>query len=167
LTDRNIFNRKYTEFNPGSTSVWLVNGAGVTTSASSTQSFTAGDNLIQGEVVYVSGTYVLPASAASGVDPALYNPIGITAASAGYSSGVAVVLDDIAVIGAANLTGAVSLVPGQYYYLSKYAGQLTPFSSASGTVSNADGYAVQVQMGLALSSTELQVEIESPITLFP
>jgi hypothetical protein len=78
-----------------------------------------------------------------------------------------VVLDDIAVVSAANLTGAVSLVPGQYYYLSKYAGQLTPFSSASGTVSNADGYAVQVQMGLALSSTELQVEIESPITLFP
>jgi hypothetical protein len=157
VTDRNIFNRRYTDFTPGGTQVWLVNGAGVTTSAPSTQTFTAGDNLIQGQVVYVSGTYVLPASAASGVAATQYNAIGITAASAGVTSGVAVNLDDIAVIGSSNLTGEQTLTPGQYYYLSKFTGQLTKFATASGTVSASGGYAALVNLGVALSTTELSI----------
>lgn len=165
MTDRAIFNRRYTSFTPGSTEVWLANGAGVTTTLSSTQEFTAGSNLIQGEVVYVSGTYVLPASAASGVAPEVYNAIGITAASAGVSSGVAVNLDDIAVVGDANITAEAALVPGQYYYLSKYDGQLTRYATASGEVTAASGYAALVNVGLALSTTEIQVEIEAPVVL--
>ena len=90
MTERAIFNRKYTDFTPGGTQVWLVNGAGVTTSAASTQDFTAGANLIQGEVVYVSGVYALPASAASGVSSDQYQAIGITAAAASASSAAAV-----------------------------------------------------------------------------
>lgn len=164
--DRAIFNRRYTDFTPGTTQVWLANGAGVTTDLSSTQEFTAGDNLDQGTVVYVSGTYVLPASAASGVAAEQYNAIGITAASAGVTSGVAVNLDDIAVVSSANLTGETSLTPGQYYYLSKYTGQLTRFSTASGTVTAASGYAALVNLGLALSSTELHLEIQPPVDLF-
>lgn len=164
--DRAIFNRRYTDFTPGNTQVWLVNGAGVTTTPSSTQEFTAGSNLIQGQVVYVSGTYVLPASAASGVAPEVYNAIGITAASAGVSSGVAVNLDDIAIVSSANITGETALVPGQYYFLSKYSGQLTRYSTASGTVTASGGYAASVTVGLALSASELQVEIGSPSILY-
>jgi hypothetical protein len=165
VTERAIFNRKYTDFTPGGTQVWLINGAGVTTNAVSTQTFTAGSNLIQGQVVYVSGVYALPATAASGVDPAWYQAIGITAASAGVSSGVTVNLDDIAVVSADNITAESSLTPGQYYYLSKYTGQLVKYLTASGTVTASGGYAALVLVGKALSSSEIHVEIEPPVTL--
>jgi hypothetical protein len=164
--DRAIFNRRYTDFTPGTTQVWLANGAGVTTGLSSTQNFTAGANLAQGTVVYVSGTYVLPATAASGVAEAQYNAIGVTAESAGVTSGVAVNLDDIAVVGSSNLTGETSLTPGQYYYLAKYTGQLTKFQTASGTVTASGGYAALVNLGIALSTTEIQLEIQSPSILY-
>ena len=166
MTERAIFNRKYTDFTPGGTQVWLVNGAGVTTSAASTQEFTAGANLIQGEVVYVSGVYALPASAASGVASEQYQAIGIAAAAATASSTVAVNLDDIAVVSDANITAESVLVPGSFYYLSQYDGQLTRFSTASGTVTQASGYAALVNLGLALSTTELHVEIQPPVDLF-
>jgi hypothetical protein len=166
LTDRAIFNRKYTDFAPGGTQVLLVNGAGVTTTLPTTQQFTAGSNLIQGQVVYVSGTYVLPASAASGVSPDVYNAIGITATSASALSNVAVNLDDIAVITSANLVDETAMVPGQYYYLSKYSGKLTRFSTASGTITASGGYAAVVNLGLALSTTELGVEIEQPVIIY-
>jgi hypothetical protein len=166
VTERAIFNRKYTDFTPGGTQVWLVNGAGVTTSAASTQNFTAGSNLIQGQVVYVSGTYALPASAASGVAPERYQAIGITAAAASNGSSVAVNLDDIAVVSDVNITADAVLVPGQFYYLSRYSGELTRYSTASGTVTAASGYAALVNLGLALSTTELHVEIQPPVDLF-
>lgn len=167
MADRAIFNRKYTSFSPGGTEVWLVNGDGVTTTASSTQSFTAGANLIQGAVVYVSGTQVFEASAVSGIAAFNYGAIGITAASAGVTSGVAVNLDDVAVIGAANITAESSLVPGEYYYLSKYTGQLTRFATASGSVTavGSDEYQALVKLGVALSTTELEVEVRPPTLL--
>lgn len=165
MTDRAIFNRRYTDFTPGSQQVWLINGAGVTTSAAQTQEFTAGATLIQGQPVYVSGTYVLPASAASGVAPEQFNVIGITAAAAATGSGVAVNVDDIAVISDANISAESTLIPGSYYYLSKYTGEITRYSTASGTVTAASGYAALVNIGLALSTTELQVEIEAPLIL--
>lgn len=165
MTTRAIFNRQYTDYTPGGQQVWLVNGAGVTTTPSRTQSFTAGATLIQGAVVYVSGTYVLPASAASGVPADRYNVIGITAEAAASSASVAVILDDTAVISSANLTGDTALIPGQYYYLSKHNGQLTRYSTASGVVTLASGYAALVGVGQALSTSELQVEIDPPIVL--
>jgi hypothetical protein len=166
MTTRAIFNRQYTDYTPAGQQVWLVNGAGVTTSAAQTQNFTAGATLIQGEVVYVSGTYVLPASAASGVTPAQYNAIGITTQAAATSATVAVTLDDTAVVSSANLTGDTQLVPGEYYYLSKFTGQLTRYSTASGLVTLASGYAALVNIGQALSTSELQVEIEPPVVLY-
>lgn len=166
MTDRAIFNRRYTSFTPGSSPVWLVNGAGVTTTAVNTQQFTAGAVLLQGQPVYVSGTYALPAIAASGTDAANFNVIGITAEAAALGSGVAVNLDDIAVINDVNITADSALIPGQYYYLSKYQGEVTRYSTASGTVSAADGYAALVGLGLALSTNELQVEVEAPVTLY-
>lgn len=166
MTERAIFNRKYTSFTPGETQVWLVNGAGVTTSAASSQNFTAGTNLIQGQVVFVSGVYAVPASAASGVSPEQYQAVGITASAASASSSVPVNLDDIAVISDVNITADSTLIPGQVYYLSKYSGELTRYSTASGTVTTASGYAALVNLGIALSTTELHIEIQPPVDLY-
>lgn len=166
MTTRAIFNRQYTDYTPGGQQVWLVNGAGVTTSAVKTLNFTAGATLIQGQPVYVSGTYVLPATAASGVRDTQYAVIGVTAEGAATSASVAVTLDDTVVVSSANLVGETALVPGQYYFLSKYSGQLTRYATASGTVTASGGYAALVNVGQALSTTELQVEIEPPVVLY-
>lgn len=166
MTDRAIFNRVYTSFTPGSTPVWLVNGAGVTTTPVSTQAFTAGEDLIQGQVVALSGTYAVSASAASGSATNLLNPIGLASAAASGSTTVYVNLDDIAVVTAANIVGEAALTPGQYYYLSKYSGKLVRYSTASGTVSASGGYAVLSNLGLALSASELSVEIQPSVDLY-
>lgn len=166
MPTRAIFNRQYESYTPGSTQVWLVNGAGVTTSPITTQTLTAGATLIQGDVVYVSGTYALPASAASGVSPTNYNVIGVATAAAALSSSVTITVDDTVVLSSANLVGETQLVPGKYYYLSKYTGKLTQYSTVSGTVTASGGYAALVNVGQALSPTELQVEIEAPVVLY-
>ena len=165
MTERAIFNRKYESFVPGSQLVWLLNGAGVTTTPITTQDFTAGDTLIQGQVVYVSGTYVLPATAASGISIDRYNAIGVTTEPAAVSANVAVSVDDVVVVSSANLTDATQLVPGQYYYLSKFTGQLTSYVTNSGSVTSSGGYGALVTIGKALSPTELKVEITPPLYL--
>ena len=166
MTTRSIFNRQYTDYTPTDQQVWLVNGAGVVTSPITTQAFTAGANLIQGDVVYVSGVYVLPASAASGVSSVVYSPIGITTAAASTSASVTVTLDSVATLSASNLVADTQLVPGEYYYLSKYNGKLTRFSTASGVVTASGGYAALVNVGQALSPSELQLEIEPAVVLY-
>lgn len=164
MTDRAAFNRRYTSFTPGSTQVWLVNGAGVTTSPASTLTFTAGDTLVQGEVVYVSGTYVLPASAASGVRPEVWTAAGVTAEAAAAAAPVTVILDDVALIGSSNLIHEAAMTPGQYYYVSNVAGKLTSDTAPSG-ITTSGGYGALSVVGLALSASELHVEIGSPVTL--
>lgn len=164
MTDRALFNRRYTSYTPGTTQVWLVNGAGVTTSPTTTLTFSAGANLVQGEVVYVSGTYVLPASAASGVNPALWNPIGITAEAAVAAADVDVVLDDIAIVGSGNIIHQTALTPGQYYYLANIPGKLTAATAPSG-ITTSGLYGAMTPVGLALSASEIHVEIGSPVTL--
>ena len=165
MTDRAVFGRRYTSYTPGATEVWLLNGTAVSLSAASSQEFTAGSALLQGETVYVSGTYVLPASAASGVLPAQYSAIGVTAASASGTDPVTVILDDIAVVSDVNITAEATLVPGEYYFVSKYPGQITRFATASGEITASGGYASVTTVGQALSTTELKVEIEAPIVL--
>jgi len=166
MTTRAIFNRQYTDYTAANQQVWLVNGAGVTTSAARTQDFTAGTTLIQGQPVYVSGVYVFPASAASGVASEQFNVIGITTEPATTGTSVAVNFDDIAVVSPVNITAESALVPGQYYYLSQYTGEITRYSTASGLVTAASGYAAQVGVGIALSTSELHVEIEAPVDLY-
>jgi hypothetical protein len=164
VTDRAIFNRRYTSFTPGTTQVWLVNGAGVTTSPASTLDFTAGADLVQGEVVYVSGVYVLPASTASGTAPELWSAIGVTSEAASSAAQVGVILDDIAVISSGNLIHEVGLTPGRYYYVSNVAGKLVSSLPPSG-ISASGGYAALTAVGLALSTSELHIEVQSPVTL--
>jgi hypothetical protein len=169
MTDRAIFNRKYTSFVSGSgTSVFLINGAGVTTQLSPTQSFTAGETLIQGAFVYVSGTSVFKASSLSGLASSRYAVIGATAAAANVGNSVEVNLDSVVVLSASNITAETSLIPGQVYYLSKYSGQVTRFSTTSGQVSNSGTFQYQVSapVGQALSTTELEIEIQPPIILY-
>jgi len=165
MTERAIFNRKYTSYTPALTQVWILNGDAVTTSVASVQTFTAGTNLIQGEAVYVSGVYALPASAASGVAPAQYQVIGVTSSAATALDTVEVNLDDTVIVGDANITADTQLIPGQFYYLSQYDGQITRYSTASGIVAASDGYAALVNLGLALSTTELSLEIQPPTAL--
>jgi len=165
VTNRAIFNRKYTEFQPGDTPVFLVNGGGVTSSSpTSLVNFTAGADLIQGEVVYVSGVYAVPATAVSGVDSAQHQAVGLTAEAAVQNATVSVNLDDIAVVSAANLTADTQLTPGQYYYLAREKGKLVSADAPSG-ITMSGGYAAVVPLGLALSTSELQVEIQGPIIL--
>lgn len=165
MTTRSIFNRRYTSFTPGSIQVWLANGTGVATSAANTQDFVAGENLSQGQVVYVSGTYALAASAASGVTPAEFNPIGFATSNATTSSTVSVVYDDIATITSAAITDETTLSPGYYYSLSKDLGRVVRTPPISGGITLSGGYAAAVTVGLALSTTELHVEIGTPVVL--
>ncbi|REK53385.1 MAG: hypothetical protein DWQ49_11900 [Bacteroidetes bacterium] len=164
MANRSIFNRRYTSYTPGSTQVWLVNGQGVTTSPTTTLDFTAGETLIQGEVVYVSGAVVLGANAASGAAPELYNPIGITNAAAAATETVGVILDSNATISSSNLIHESAMTPGQYYYLAREKGKLVSADAPSG-ITMSGGYSAVVPLGLALSTSELQVEIQGPIIL--
>lgn len=168
MTERSIFNRRYSSFNSGSQQVFLVNGAGVVTSFPSNTIFTAGETVVQGAVVYVSGTYVYNATALSGTASFKYNAIGITANSGTFGLSVPVILDDVATISSSNIAAESVLIPGQPYYLSKYLGQVTRFSTASGVVTNSgtNQHQALVFIGTALSTAELEVEINPPITLY-
>lgn len=168
MTEVAIFNRRYTSFNSNGTTVFLVNGGGVTTDAQSIIDFTAGEALNQGEFVYVSGVSVFKASALSGIASTNYEVIGVTAESAPLGSGVSVNVDDVAIILDANITADVTLIPGERYYLSKYTGQITRYSTASGFVSNSgtNQYQVLAPVGVALSTSELEVEIQPPVILY-
>lgn len=168
MTEVAIFNRRYTSFDSSGTTVFLVNGGGVTTDAQSTLDFTAGEALNQGDFVYVSGASVFKASALSGISPVNYEVIGVTAESALVGSGVSVNVDDVAIILDANITADSALVPGERYYLSKYTGQITRYSTASGFVSNSgtNQYQALAPVGVALSTSELEVEIQPPVILY-
>jgi len=75
-------------------------------------------------------------------------------------------LDYNVVVSAANITAESTLVPGEYYYLSKFDGQLTRFTTASGDITASGGYAAIVSVGQAVSASELQIEIDAPIIIY-
>jgi hypothetical protein len=76
-----------------------------------------------------------------------------------------VVLDDAATIPGSQITAESALTPGETYYLSKYSGELTKYSTASGLITRASGYAALAPIGTAVSTSELQVEIGVPVIL--
>ena len=168
MANRSIFNRRYTSFDSAGQEVYLVNGAGVVTTLASSTDFTAGESLVQGAVVYVSGTQVFNATAISGVDDWNYRAIGVTAASGSPGQSVSVVVDDAVTIVNENITAEAALVPGEIYYLSKFDGQITRFTTTSGSVTNSgtDQYQALAVIGTALSTAELEVEIATPVILF-
>lgn len=168
MANRNVFARSFQSVNSGGTEVWVLTGEGVSLSLPDAQSFTAGEALVQGDFVYVSGTQVFKASALSGVASTSYAVIGATTEAAPAGSGIAVSTDGIVTVANANITADVSLVPGAFYYLSKYPGQITRYNTASGVVSASglDQYQASVPVGFAVSNTELDVEIQPPIILY-
>jgi hypothetical protein len=168
VANRNIFARSFTSFNPGGGQVWVLNGEGISLSPPASQSYTAGETLVQGDFVYVSGSYVLKASALSGLAPESYGVVGATTEAAIVGSGVSVSTDGIVSISDQNITSETTLVPGFNYYLSKFDGQITRYSTASGLISasGSNQYQVSVPVGYAVSSTELDVEIQPPIILY-
>ena len=168
MANRNIFARSYQSFSSGGAEVWVLDGEGVSLSLPESQTYTAGETLIQGDFVYVSGAQVFKATAISGVGSFNYGVIGATTEATSAGSNVAVSTDGIVSLGNANITADVSLVPGEYYYLSKYDGQITRYSTASGLVSasGTDQYQVSVPVGYAVSNSELDVEIQPPVILY-
>jgi hypothetical protein len=168
VANRNVFARSFQSVNSGGTDVWVLDGEGVSLSLPESQSYTAGETLIQGDFVYVSGTSVFKASALSGVAAFNYGVIGATTVAAPAGSGISVSTDGIVSIGNENVTANVSLVPGEFYYLSKYSGQITRYATASGLVSasGTNEYQVSVPVGFAVSNSELNVEIQPPVILY-
>jgi len=169
VTTRNIFNRSFTSFTSNGSQVWLVNGGGTTSSYSAPYTIFAGENLIQGDVVYTSGnSLAVKATALSGVDQAFYFPIGVAAATATAGTEVEINLDGVVVVTGANITDGTQLVPGTDYFLSKYNGQVTQYSTASGTISASglNQYGALVRVGRAISASELEVEIQPPNILY-
>lgn len=168
MTNRNIFNRSYTSFTSNGSQVWLINGGGTTSTYTSPYTIFAGENLIQGDVVYTSGnSLAVKATALSGVDPAFYYPIGVASAAASAGTQVEVNLDGVVVVDGANITDGTQLVPGTDYFLSKYTGQITSYSTASGIISASglNQYGAVVRIGRAISASELEVEIQPPVFL--
>ena len=173
--NRSAFSRKYTSFTKGGTQVWLVNGAGLniyepTGSGSPIGEFpvASGDVYPAGSVVYVSGQFATPASAASGLGFEHYNVVGIaTDASTGASgSTVTVALDGVVSLTSGNISHQVALTPGDYYFLSTETGKVVNRTSASG-IDGSTGYGTATVVGIALSTTDLNVEIEPAIITNP
>jgi len=137
---------------------------------SQTRDFIAGENLTTGEIVYVSGVSVYKASALSGLAPENYSAIGAVNDLSSVTAGntVTINLDGEALISGAVITADSELVPGEVYYLSKYAGQVTRYATASGSVTNSgtDQHQALVVLGKATTSQNIELEIQPAIILF-
>lgn len=168
MTTRSIFNRNYSSYQADGTTVYLANGQGVVTNPAPEATLTAGADLIAGQCLCASGSYVVPATAASGVNAYQFSPIGFASAAASNGAEVIVNLDGVVTLSDANITADTELVPGDYYYLSKFEGQVVRFSTSSGIISGSgtNAYAASTSVGLAITSTQLSVEIAPPVLLY-
>lgn len=146
-----------------------ISVSGIQTGGGSvTRDFTAGEILSQGNVVFVSGTSVFKASALSGLAPENYAAIGITTTAATAGGNVTVNLDGEVTVNSGTVVTRNQLSPGIPYYLSKFSGEMTPFSTTSGTVTNSgtNQHQALVYLGKATTTTALEIEIQPPIILF-
>lgn len=135
------------------------------TDVSSIKTYTAGETLAVGEFVCFDAGSLVKASAASGVDPVRYNVFGCAITAGNVTDPVKVNSDNIVTLADANITADTQLTPGESYYLSKFSGQVTKYSTASGGITFAEGYGALVYVGRALSTTQLEVEIQPKIIL--
>jgi len=168
VTNRSIFNRNYSSYQSDGTTVYLANGQGVVTNPAPEATLTAGGTLVAGMCVAASGNFVVPATALSGVTAAQFSPIGFASAGATTGQDVLINLDGVVTISDINITAESALVPGQYYYLSKFQGEIVRFSTASGIISGSgsNAYAASSPVGLAITGTQLSVEISPPVLLY-
>ena len=168
MVTRSIFNRTYTDFQAGSTPVFLVTGQGNVTGSSPVVEIEAGVDMIAGTPVYPSGTVVVPGIAISGVDTQQLSIVGFVTQNVTAGSNALVATDGVIDLTDVNITAESSLSAGQYYYLSKFRGQVVKFETASGTItgSGTDAYAASAPLGLAINTTQLSIELNSPILLY-
>lgn len=144
-----------------------VSVSGIQAGGSVERDYTAGETVLAGDMVYVSGTQIYKASALSGIAPFNYGVVGAVKTDGAAGTIVTVNLDGEATI-TQTITADSSLVPGEVYYLSKYPGQVTRFSTASGSVTNSgtDQYQALVAIGKATTPTNIEMEIQPSIILF-
>jgi len=144
-----------------------ISVSGIQAGGSTERQYLTEDSLTQGDFVYVSGLSVFKASALSGLAPFNYSVIGAAKNTVTAGTVVTIVLDGEATI-SGTITAESSLIPGETYYLSKYPGQITRYSTASGLVSNSGTFQYQalVPVGKATTTTQLEVEIQPAIILF-
>ena len=135
------------------------------TDVSSIKTYTAGETIAVGEFVCFDAGSLVRASAASGVDSARFNTFGCAITAGNATDTIRVNSDNIVTLGDSNITAESQLTPGESYYLSKYFGQVTKYSTASGGITFAEGYGALVYVGRALSTTQLEVEIQPKILL--
>lgn len=135
------------------------------TDISSVKNYTAGESISVGQFVCFDAGSLVKASAASGVDSTRYNTFGCAITAGGVSDTIKVNSDNIVTLSSSNITADVALTPGESYYLSKFYGEVTRFSTTSGTITFAEGYGALVYVGRALSTTQLEVEIQPKILL--
>ena len=135
------------------------------TDVSSIKTYTAGETLAVGEFVCFDAGSLVKASAASGVNPVRYNTFGCAITAGNVTDTIRVNSDNIVTLSDPNITAESQLTPGESYYLSKYFGQVTKYSTASGGITFAEGYGALVYVGRALSTTQLEVEIQPKILL--
>lgn len=163
MTNRSIFNRRYTSYSPAGTQVWLINGAGISSQLNPTFDFELGQDLDSGSVVYVSGSVIFAASAASGTTADAAFAVGITTVSGNTGATVPVVTDEVATVDSQNITHQNTLTPGRYYYLSNVPGQVT-LTEPSG-ISFSGGFQASTLVGMALTQSDIHLEIDGPVFL--
>jgi hypothetical protein len=163
VTNRSIFNRRYTSYSPAGTQVWLINGAGISSQLNPTFDFELGQDLDSGSVVYVSGSVIFAASAASGTTADAAFAVGITTVSGNTGATVPVVTDEVATVDSQNITHQNTLTPGRYYYLSNVPGQVT-LTEPSG-ISFSGGFQASTLVGMALTQSDIHLEIDGPVFL--
>lgn len=139
----------------------LVSGVDV----SSVTSYTAGETIEVGDFVCFDAGSLVKASASGGVAVARHSPIGAASSSGTAGQTVRINSDNIVVLSDANIYGETQLTPGEDYYLAADYGQITRYSSTPAGITASGGYGALVYVGRALSTTQLEVEIQPKVIL--
>ena len=167
------FGRAYVYLNPqvnsqySSTGVWRLTNQDISSGVDSSdlvksaQVAAGSPSIAAGQPVYIDTAGNARLADASALTTARVAGITTTAASAGafvsYTRNQSATLTNVNNL-VDNVTNGL-LETGKYYWLSVNAGKLTrtPDTSTTG--------AVLVQIGLALSTNELQIEIQAPVVI--
>lgn len=166
MSERQIFNRRYQPFQSDGTTVYLTTGVSQVTSPGTSIDVEAGETLIPGTAVFAFGTpaQIFKATAISGVTLEHASVVGFTQAGATVGGDVGLTTTGIVAIPGENVVGETQLTTGDAYFLSKFDGQITKYSTTSGLIQTSEMYQAVAPVGVALSPTELSVNI-SNVTL--
>ena len=167
------FGRSYVYLNPqvngqySGTGVWRLNNQDISFGVDSTaliqsaQVAAGAASIGAGQPVYIDATGKARKADASSLTTARVAGLATTAASAGnfvsFTRNQATTIANVNSV-VDNVTNGL-LEPGKYYWLSVNSGKLTR------TPDTATAGSVLAQVGLALSTSELQIEIQAPVVI--